>query len=124
MLDLFIPEAHQRLQRGLVAEPMFAAHIEHFGRDEALDQAEYVGVGPALNLAEQALVVRGEEVQAIDFRKPVRQEPLGEIEAPAANHVAVDVPPNALGHLDRLGVTRGIDMGLQGGLRGKHGSSP
>ena len=74
VLELLVAEAHQRLERDLVAEPVVAAHLEHLGGDEALDQAEYVGVGAALDLAQQALLVRGEEVEAIDLRQPVGQE--------------------------------------------------
>ena len=118
VFDLFVPHADQRLERSLITQPVLAAHVEHLGRDEALDQAEYVGVGPTLDLAKQALLIGGEEAQAIDLRQPVGQEPLREVEAPAANHVAIDIPPDALGHLDTLGVTRGIDVGLHGGLHG------
>ena len=117
VLDLLVAEAHQRLQRVLVAEPVVAAHVEHLGGDEPLDEAEYVGVGAALNLAEQSLVVRAEEGEAIDLRQTVGQEPLGEIETPAANHVAIDVPADALGHFDGLGVARGGDARCGGLLR-------
>ena len=44
VLDLLVAEAHQRLERGLVAEPVVAAHLEHLGGDEALDQPEDIGV--------------------------------------------------------------------------------
>jgi hypothetical protein len=53
------------------------------------------------------LVVRGKEIQTIDLRQPVRQEAFGEVEAPASDHIAIDIPSDALGHLDTFGVTRG-----------------
>ena len=57
VLELLVGQAHQRLERDLVAEPVTAADLEHLGADEALDQREHVGVGAALHLREQALLV-------------------------------------------------------------------
>jgi hypothetical protein len=68
MLDLLVREAHQRLQRVLVAEAVIAAHVEDLGGDEALDEAEHVGVRAPLDLAEQPLVVRAEKGEAVDLR--------------------------------------------------------
>ena len=124
MLDLLVAEAHQRLQRILIAQGVVAADVEHLGGDEALDHSEHVGVRPALNLAQQPAVVRGEKIEAIDHRQPVGQEMPGEVEASTANHVAIDVPADALRNLDALGVTRRVDMRLQDGLRYRHGKSP
>ena len=51
-----------------------AADLEDLGADEALDQAEHVGVGAALDLAQQALLVGVEERQLVDLGQPVGQE--------------------------------------------------
>ena len=102
VLQLLVGEAHQRLERDLVAEPVVAADLEHLGADVALDQAEDVGVGAALDLAHQALLVGAEEIELADLGEPVGQELLREIELAAADHVAVDVPANALGNFDAL----------------------
>ena len=104
MLEFLVGEAHQRLERDLVAQPVVAADLQHLGADEALDQPEHVGVGAALHLREQALLVGREERQLRDLRQAVGQELLAEVEAAAADHVAVDVPADALGHFDALGV--------------------
>ena len=57
VLELLVGEAHQRLERRLVAEPVVAADLEDLGADVALDQAEDVGVGAALDLAQQPSLV-------------------------------------------------------------------
>ena len=110
VLDLLVAEADQRFQCGLIAEPVLAAHFQHLGGDEALDQAEDVGVGAALDLAQKALLVLAEEAEAVDLGQPVGQELLREVEGSAAN-TSVDVPADALGHLDDLGVTLGFGGG-------------
>ena len=74
VLELLVGEAHQRLERGLVAEPVVAAHLEDLGADEALDQAEDVGVGAALDLAHEALFVRREKGELVGEREAVGQE--------------------------------------------------
>ena len=58
VLQLLVAEPHQRLQGHLVAEPVVVADLQHLGGDEALDQPEDVGVGPPLDLADEALLVR------------------------------------------------------------------
>ena len=124
MLQLFVGEANQRLECVLVAQPVVAAHLEDLGAYEALDQTEDVGIRASLDLRQQATLVGAEKRQPVNERQSVGQEFLGEVEFAAANHVAIDVPVDALGYLDALGVTRGIDVGLQDGLRNKHGCSP
>ena len=104
MLELLVGEAHQRLERGLVAEPVLAADLQHLGRDEALDQAEHVGVGAALDLAQQTLLVAAEKLERAHVRQAVGQEFMREIELAPANHVALDVQAHALGDLDAAGV--------------------
>src|SRR5690606_32158142 len=74
----------------------------------ALDQAEHVRVGAALDLAEQAALVVVEELDLVDLRQAVGQELLAEVEAPAADHVAVDVPADALRDLDAPGIAPGV----------------
>ena len=56
VLELLVAEAHQRLERVLVAQPMIAADLEQLGCDETLDEAEDVGIGAALDLAGKALL--------------------------------------------------------------------
>ena len=56
VLQFLVGEAHEGFERDLVAEPVLPAHLEDLGADEALDQAEDVGVGAALDLAEVALL--------------------------------------------------------------------
>jgi hypothetical protein len=58
VLEFLVAEADQRLERDLVAQPVIAADLEHLGVDEALHQAEDVGVGAPLDLADQPLLVQ------------------------------------------------------------------
>ena len=97
VLQLLVAEAHQRLERDLVAQPVFVAELQHLGVDEALDQAKHVGVGAALDLAGKALLVGGQGREGIGHRKPVRQELVGGVETAAPDHVLVDVPADPLG---------------------------
>ena len=53
---------------------MVAAELQHLGADEALDQAEHVGVGAALHLAEEATLPVREERQLAQLGKPVGQK--------------------------------------------------
>jgi hypothetical protein len=52
MLELFVTETDEGLERDLVAEPMVAADLEDLRVDETLDEAEQVDIGAALHLAE------------------------------------------------------------------------
>jgi hypothetical protein len=54
VLELLVGEADDGLERGLVAERVLAADLEHLRGDEALDQAEQVRIGAALHLAQRA----------------------------------------------------------------------
>ena len=92
MLDLVAGEPHQRFERKLVAEYVGAALIEHLGADESLDQPEDIGVGAALDLAEQPRLVLGEKAESIDPRKPVGQELAREVEGTALQQIAIDLP--------------------------------
>ena len=100
MLELLVAEADQGFERRLVPEPVIAAHFEHLRVDEALDQTEQVGVGAALHLAQQAALGLTKETELIDFRQSTGEEPLCKVELPAADHVGVDVPADALGGAD------------------------
>src|SRR5687768_2994051 len=115
MLELLVGEAYERFECDLVAEPMTAAQLEHLRADVALDQAEDVGVAAALDLADQAALVGTEESQILDLRKAVGQELFGNVELAAADDIAVDVPADALGYLDALGVA-GTGFSLRHGL--------
>jgi hypothetical protein len=105
VLELLVAEPHQRLERDLVAEPVLTADLEHLGVDEALDQAEQVGVGPALHLAHEALLGRAEEEQLVDQRQPVGQELVRGVEPAAADDIGVDVPADPLGVVDAARIT-------------------
>ena len=104
MLQFFVGEAHQGFERRLVAQPMVAADLEDLCADVALDEPKDVGIRTALDLAHQPFLVGVEERQAIDFGQPVGQELL-RVELASANDIAIDVPANALGHLDAFAVT-------------------
>ena len=96
-----------------------AAQLERLRADEALHQPEHVGVGAALDLRQEAHLGRAQEGQLVDLRQAVGQELLVEVELAAANHVAIDVPADALGGFDALRVTRRRPAG--GLSRGSHG---
>ena len=114
VLELLVGETHQRLDHDLVAEDVAARDLQQLRADEALDQAEHVGVGAALHLREHAALDGVGEPEAVDAREAVGQEFLGEVELAAANHVAVDVPAHALRGFDALRVARGVggDIGI------------
>ncbi len=124
VLQLLVCEAHQRLELGLVAEPVVAAHLQDLGADEALDEPEHVGVGAALDLGELPPLVRAQESELVDLGNAVRQELPRKIKFASADDVAVDVPANALRNLDALGVAPGIALLLLLLLHGLHGVSP
>ena len=121
MLQLFVGEANQRLERVLVAEPVVAAHFEDLGADVTLDQTEDVGVRASLDLRQQAALVGAEEWHPVDERQAVRQELLREVEFSMPDDVAIDVPPDPLGDHDGTGVPRGIDVRLHDRLLNRHG---
>ena len=92
VLDLLVREAHQRFERVLVVEHVSAALVEHLGADEALDQAEDVGIGAALDLAEQPCIVRGEKGEPIHAATARRAGTCGEVEVAVPQQVAIDLP--------------------------------
>jgi hypothetical protein len=107
VLDLLVAEAHQRLERQLVAQRVLAADLEQLGGDEAFDQAEHVGVGAALDLADEA-PLGFRQRQVADQREAVGEVLAFGVELAAANDVAVDVPAHRLGGFDGAGVLGGI----------------
>ena len=109
VLQLLVGHAHQRFQRHLVVQRLGLRHLHHLGGDEALDQAEDVGIAAALHLAEQALVGRAQEAQLVDQRQAGGQEDLGVVEGAAADDIALDLPTHALGDFDDLGIALGVD---------------
>ena len=121
MLELLVGEAHQRFHDDLVAERVAARDLEHLRADVALDEAKHVGVGAALDLAQEAALVGIDEPEAPDLRELVGHELLGELEAAAADDVLVDVPADFLGCFDALRVAAGAvayDCGIHDCLRG------
>jgi hypothetical protein len=96
VLQLFVAEPHQRLERDLVTEPVTAGDLENLGTDEALDETEHVRVRASLHLRQQAALRARQESELVDHREAVRQEGLREVEIAAADHVGVDVPARAL----------------------------
>jgi hypothetical protein len=54
MFQLFIAEPDQRLERNLVPEPVIVAQFQDLGIDEALNEPEDVGIGTALDLADES----------------------------------------------------------------------
>ena len=59
MLQLLVAEPHQRLERHLIAEPVFVTQLEDLGVDEPLHQTKDVGVGAALDLTHEPPLARG-----------------------------------------------------------------
>ena len=108
VLELLVAEADQRLQRGLVAEPVVTADLENLGVDEAFHEPEQERVGSTLHLREQARFGLGEKGEVIDLGKAVRQEALRQVELPSTNDVGVDVPANPLRSADATRIARGI----------------
>ena len=112
MLELLIGEAHERLELHLVPEPVVAAHIEDLRPDEALDEPEHVGVGATLDLAQVAPLALAKELELVHLRNAVGQELAREIEAAAADDVAIDVEAHPLGNLDAPRVATRIPLWL------------
>ena len=60
MLYFSITKADQRFERYLVAQQVILANFQHLGVNEALGETEYVCVGPALDLADEPLLIIGQ----------------------------------------------------------------
>jgi len=89
VLEFFVRKSNQRLERGLVAEPIVVGQLEHLGADVSLDQTEDVGVRAALYLRQQAAFVGTEKRNAVNKRQAVRQEFLGEVDFAMASSNAL-----------------------------------
>ena len=76
---------------------MVPAELEDLGADEAFDQAEHVGVGPPLDLAQPPLVVIIQEIELAGQAEAVRQILLGKRQASPPDDIGVDVPADTLG---------------------------
>ena len=116
VLELFVGQTHQRFEGDLVAEPVALADLERLRADVALHQPEDVGVGAALDLRHEAHLAGLQKSQLLDLRHAVGHELLVEVEAAAANHVAVDVPADSLRRFDALRIAlrrllRGFESG-------------
>ncbi len=96
VLEFLVAETDQRLQRDLVAGPVLAADLQDLAVDEAFDKAEHIGVGTALDLAQEQPLRLGEELKALNPRKSVRQVFLGRVESASADDVFIDVPADFL----------------------------
>src|SRR6478735_4199929 len=83
---------------------MLATDVHDLGADETLAQSEHVGIRASLNLAQQTCFRLIQKLQPRRKRQAVGKEFLREVEAAAANDIAIDVPANALRYLDALGV--------------------
>ena len=57
VLQLLVAEPNQRLERHLIAKPVIPAQLQDLGIDEALDQPKDIGVGAALDLADEPLFI-------------------------------------------------------------------
>src|SRR5690606_16413787 len=93
-------------ERDRVAEPMLTGKLQHLRADEALEQAENVGVRTRLHVAQSAALLRAQELELVDFRQAARQEGPAVVEVAAANHVSVDFPRHALRGLHTERITR------------------
>src|SRR5262249_2263997 len=91
-LDLLVAEAHHRLERHLIPEPVLARLVEYLRADESLDESEQVRIGSSLHLTQRALLGLREERQLIDLRQAIGQELVLEAELAAPQDVAIDFP--------------------------------
>src|SRR3984893_16291059 len=87
--NILVAEPNQRLEHNLIAETVILAQFQDLGSDEALDQPKDIGVGAALDLADEPLFVGRQGRERIGQGKPVRQEFVGEIEMAPPNDVLV-----------------------------------
>ncbi len=112
MLELLVGEAHEGLERCLVAQPVVAGELEQLGADETLDQTEHVGVRAALDLRQQPLLRCGQAFDPVRPGQTVGQELLFVVERASLDDVALDIPANALRDFDGLRVAlRGAEGG-------------
>ncbi len=89
VLQLLVAEPDQRLERDLVAETVIAGQFQDLGRDEALDQPKHIGVGAALDLADEPLFIGRQGGERAGQGEPVREEFLGGVEMAPPDDVFV-----------------------------------
>src|SRR5688572_29739721 len=116
MFELFIGKADQCFKRGLITECMVARDVGHFCANEALADAEHVGVSASLDLREQAALGFAQRFDTICERKTIGQELVGGVKIATAYDVSLDIPTDALGHFNAFGVALGVDR-----LKDMHG---
>jgi hypothetical protein len=107
VLDLFVAEPDQGFQLGLIAKPMILAQLQDLGIHIALQQAEHVGIGAALNLADKAHLLRRQVWKFRSLGKPVGKKAMRGIKASAFDDV-LNAPTHPLGHLDATGIAEYI----------------
>src|SRR5687768_17689971 len=97
MFELFIGKADQCFERGLITECVVARDVGHFCANEALADAEHVGVSAPLDLRKQAALRFAQRFDTISERKPIGQELVGGVKIAAAYYVSLDIPTDTLG---------------------------
>ena len=83
MLGLFLGEAQQVSEPGLIAVNVLTCVIQNHGNDEFLNEREDVAVAVAADLVERPLFVLVQASDIIYPGDPIRQEPFGKIEVSA-----------------------------------------
>src|SRR5512138_2081566 len=109
MLQLLIAKAHERLECDLIAEPMIATDFQDFGVDEALHEAEDVGITATLHLAHEAPLLGRQKWQLIHEREAVGKKLLRWLELASADDVSFDVPADSIGCFDAARVALRIE---------------
>jgi hypothetical protein len=74
VLKFFVGEAHDCFERRLIAQPVIATDVQHLCTEESLDEDKHVGVGAALDLAQEAMLGWRQKRQLIGQREAVWQE--------------------------------------------------
>jgi hypothetical protein len=123
VFEFVVGETDQCLHRVLVVERMRTALVQHLGADEAFDEAEDVGIGAALDLAQEPGVLCREERDRVHAREARGEEVAGEVELAVLQQVAVDLPFGLLRDAHHLrvaggaGLFGGCEDGVHRGLR-------
>src|SRR5262249_20356336 len=94
VLHLFLGEAQQRPEPGLVAVDGAASAVDHHRYDVLLDEGEDVAVAVATDLVQETLLVAVEEGEVLDAGDAFRQERSRQVEVAAVE--AVINRPSAL----------------------------
>jgi hypothetical protein len=118
VLELLVGEADDRLERGLVAEGVVAADLGHLGADEALDQAEHVGVGAALHLAEEARLAGLRKSSSLTSESPSGMNSCARSNSRPRRTSRSMSQRTRFGGFDRLRVAPAVDRRGESGLHG------